>query len=45
MSQTRQDYISGALDEKIDDVLIKMRELNITGKTNIFANVFNSFLL
>lgn len=30
-TQTRQDYISGALDEKIDDVLIKMRELNITG--------------
>lgn len=30
-AQTRQDYINGTLDEKIDDVLIKMRELNITG--------------
>lgn len=30
-AQTREDYINGTLDEKIDDVLLKMRELNITG--------------
>ncbi|CAK7901614.1 regulator of cytoskeleton and endocytosis Rvs161p [[Candida] anglica] len=30
-AQTRQEYIEGKLDNKIDDVLLKMRELNITG--------------
>ncbi|KAK6455442.1 uncharacterized protein RJT20DRAFT_128679 [Scheffersomyces xylosifermentans] len=30
-AKTREDYINGNLDKKIDDVLVRMRELNITG--------------
>ena len=30
-ARTREDYIKGNLDKRIDDVLNKMRELNITG--------------
>lgn len=32
-AKSREDYINGSLDEKIDSVLIKMKELNITGAT------------
>ena len=31
--KTRQDYLSGELDKRIDEVLGKMKELNITGFT------------
>lgn len=30
-SQLRQDYINGNLESRLDQVLVKMRELNITG--------------
>ncbi|EAZ63153.2 predicted protein [Scheffersomyces stipitis CBS 6054] len=30
-AKTREDYINGKLDKKVDDVLVKMKELNITG--------------
>ncbi|CAD1808036.1 BAR domain family protein [Candida parapsilosis] len=33
-AKTKQDYAEGKLDDKIDDVLSKMRALDITGKDN-----------
>lgn len=30
-AQTREDYVNGVLDKRLDGVLAKMRELNITG--------------
>ncbi|KAG5420777.1 hob3 [Candida metapsilosis] len=33
-AKTKMDYAEGKLDEKIDDVLSKMRALDITGKDN-----------
>lgn len=32
-TRTRQDYVEGKLENRIDDVLVKMKELNITGMT------------
>ncbi|CAH2352444.1 reduced viability upon starvation protein 161 [[Candida] railenensis] len=32
-ARTRQDYVEGKLETRIDDVLVKMKELNITGMT------------
>lgn len=33
-AKTRMDYIEGKLENRIDDVLLKMKELNITGSSH-----------